>query len=284
MSRAEGADLLNHPLIAERYFFPGGPAPAPASRLDVAVDGAVLACGVHRVNPDGFTVVHFHGNGEVVADWQGLLDRAVNRAGWDLLLAEYRGYGGSTGTPLLGAMLDDVGAVIAAAGPPEKLVVMGRSVGSFFALEAIRRFPTIAGLILESAIADPMERILLRVRPGELGASPDDLAAMTARVDHRATMNGYAGPSLILHTRFDDLVPVGHALRLREWASGDSTLRLFDRGDHNSILWENADEYLDAVRTFLSTCALVADRAGAGEGEGEGQGQGQGEGEGENPS
>ena len=57
MSRAEGADLLNHPLIAERYFFPGGPAPAPASRLDVAVDGAVLACGVHRVNPDGFTVV-----------------------------------------------------------------------------------------------------------------------------------------------------------------------------------------------------------------------------------
>ncbi|MDO5500120.1 MAG: alpha/beta fold hydrolase, partial [Propionibacteriaceae bacterium] len=140
-------DLLNHSLIAERYFFPGGRA--PSSRLDVAVDGATLACGVHRVDPAGCTVVFFHGNGEVVADWQGDLDAMVNEMGWDLFLAEYRGYGGSTGEPLLGRLLDDVGAVIAAAGPPEKLVVMGRSVGSFFALEAVRRFPTIAGLILE---------------------------------------------------------------------------------------------------------------------------------------
>ena len=104
----------------------------------------MLACGIHRVDLDGFTVVHLHGNGEVVADWQGVLDRAINGMGWDLLLAEYRGYGGSTGEPLLGRMLDDVGAVIAAAGLPEKLVVMGPSVGCFFTLEAVSRFPTIA--------------------------------------------------------------------------------------------------------------------------------------------
>ena len=245
------ADLLNHPLIATRYFFPGGRS--PASRIDVAVDGAILACGLHRVDPDGFTVVHFHGNGEVVADWQGTLDPFINRLGWDLLLAEYRGYGGSTGEPLLGTMLDDVSEVIAAAGPPEKLVVMGRSVGSFFALEAVSRFPTIAGLILESAIADPMERILLRVSPRELGGSRGDVAAMEARLDHRAKIAGFTGPTLILHTRFDGLVDVTHALRLKEWAGGGATLRLFDRGDHNSILRENADDYLAAIASFLGT-------------------------------
>ena len=37
----------------------------------------VLACGIHRVDPDGYTVVHFHGNGEVVADWQGVLDLSL---------------------------------------------------------------------------------------------------------------------------------------------------------------------------------------------------------------
>ena len=242
--------LLNHPLIAERYFFPGGPP--PASRMDLPVDGAVLACGIHRVDPDGFTVVHFHGNGEVVADWQGVLDEAINRLGWDLLLAEYRGYGGSTGTPLLGRMIDDVAEVIAAAGPPEKLVVMGRSVGSFFALEAVSRFPTIAGLILESAIADPMERIMLRVTARELGGSRDDLAAVRERLDHRAKIAGFRGPALILHTRFDGLVDVTHALRLTKWAGGDTTLRVFDEGDHNSILWENTDDYLSAVSDFLS--------------------------------
>nr|NLI48998.1 alpha/beta hydrolase [Propionibacterium sp.] len=245
------ADLLNNPLIAARYFFPGGRS--PASRFDVAVDGAILACGLHRVDPDGFTVVHFHGNGEVVADWQGTLDRFINGLGWDLLLAEYRGYGGSTGAPLLGRMLDDVAEVIAAAGPPEKLVVMGRSVGSIFALEAVSRFPTIGGLILESAIADPLERILLRVSPRELGGSREDVAALEERLDHRAKIAGFTGPTLILHTRFDGLVDVSHALRLRKWAGGDTTLRLFDRGDHNSILWENTDDYLAAITDLLDT-------------------------------
>ena len=92
--------------------------------------------------------------------------------GWDLLLAEYRGYGGSTGEPLLGRMLDDVEAVLRAAGPPERLVVFGRSVGSLFALEAVARCPGVAGLVLESAIADPLERLLLRVTPRELGVTP----------------------------------------------------------------------------------------------------------------
>ncbi|WP_432558187.1 alpha/beta hydrolase family protein [Granulicoccus sp. GXG6511] len=244
------ADLINHPLIAERYFFPGGRA--PTSRLDVNVDDAVLACGVHRVDPDGFTVVFFHGNGEVVADWQGTLDKILGMLGWDLLLAEYRGYGGSTGQPLLGAMLDDVGAIIDAAGPPEKVVVMGRSVGSFFALEAVSRFPKIAGLILESAIADPLERLLLRVSPEELGGSPEEIEAMQSRVDHQAKIGGYRGPTLILHTRVDGLVDVSHAQRLKQWAGGDARLRIFDNGNHNSILWENTNAYIDEIAALLA--------------------------------
>ncbi len=215
------------------------------------VAGATLACGVHRVDPAGFTVVHFHGNGEVVADWQGVWDNVINGLGWDLLLAEYRGYGGSTGEPQLGLMLDDVAAVIEAAGPPEKVVVMGRSVGSFFALEAVRRFPSIAGLILESAIADPMERLALRVTPEEMDASVDDWRLLGRRLDHRTKMSGYAGPSLLLHTRFDDLVDVSHAQRLARWAGGPSTLRVFESGDHNSILGENWDEYVELVAEFL---------------------------------
>jgi acyl-CoA dehydrogenase len=82
-------------------------------------------------------VVHFHGNGEVVADWQGGFEDFIGQLGWDLLLAEYRGYGASTGEPQLGRMLDDVKPILCAAGPPGKLVAFGRSVGSIFALEAV---------------------------------------------------------------------------------------------------------------------------------------------------
>ena len=241
--------LLNHPLIGSRYFFPGGRP--PSSELTVPVNGAELACAIHRVDPDGFTVVHFHGNGEVVADWQGLWDRVINTLGWDLLLAEYRGYGGSSGEPLLGLMLDDVAAVIEAAGPPEKVVVMGRSVGSFFALEAVKLFPSIAGLILESAIADPLERLLLRVTPDEVNASADDWRMLEQRMDHQSKIGGYTGPTLLLHTRVDGLVDVSHAQRLERWAGGPTTLRIFESGNHNSILGENWDQYLADVAGFL---------------------------------
>jgi hypothetical protein len=119
------ADLLDHPLISERYFFPR--REPPRSRLDVEVGDATLACALHRADPEGHVVVHFHGNGEVVADWQDGFPEVIGQLGWDLLLAEYRGYGGSSGSPQLGRMLADVEAVMRAAGPPERVVVLGRS-------------------------------------------------------------------------------------------------------------------------------------------------------------
>jgi len=244
-------DPLDHPLLAARYFFPR--ATRPARRLDVDAGDATLACALHRSDPDGHTVVHFHGNGEVVADWQDGFPEVIARMGWDLLLAEYRGYGGSTGEPELGRMLDDVAALLRAAGPPEKLVVFGRSVGSLFALEAVARVPEVAGLVLESAIADPLERLLLRVTPAELGAEAGAFeAAVGARLDHRAKLAAYRGPVLVMHTRHDGLVDVSHGERLASWAGGAATLRVFETGDHNSILYENQEAYFALLERFLA--------------------------------
>jgi uncharacterized protein len=245
------ADLLDHPLISERYFFPR--AARPRSRLDVDAGDATLACALHRTSSEGRTVVHFHGNGEVVADWQDGFPEVVGRMGWDLLLAEYRGYGASTGEPRLGRMLDDVAAVLRAAGPPGKLVVFGRSVGSIFALEAVARLPAVAGLVLESGIADPLERLLLRVAPRELGVDAAAFqAAVAARLDHRAKLAGYRGPVLVMHARHDGLVDLSHGERLAAWAGGRATLRVFEAGDHNSILAENQEAYLGLLEDFLA--------------------------------
>jgi pimeloyl-ACP methyl ester carboxylesterase len=220
----------------------------------VDVGDAQLACAYNQVDGAELTVVHFHGNGEVVRDWleEGLCERFA-ALHCSTLLAEYRGYGMSSGEPALGRMLDDVEKLIAAADlPPERLVLFGRSVGSIFAIHAASRFPQIAGLILESAIADPLERLLLRVDPAEFDLTPGAFAeAVTARLDHRKKMAAYRGPVLVLHARFDDLVPVTHGERLAEWAGGPVTTRIFERGHHNSILAENADAYFEAIGEFL---------------------------------
>ena len=249
------ASLLDHPIISRRYFFPR--ADRFASPLLVEVDGAVLACAFHRVAPNAPTVIHFHGNGEVVSDWLEGFAPWLGALGWNVLLAEYRGYGMSTGAPELRRMLDDVEPIARAAGvAPNRLVFFGRSVGSLFAVQGVARFPEAAGLIIESGIADPLERLLLRVAPEELGATPEAFAAAVREcLDPRARLSGYRGPALILHTRHDGLVDVSHAEALASSVGGAVTLRIFEDGDHNSIFAANQVEYQDAVSEFLRRAA-----------------------------
>jgi pimeloyl-ACP methyl ester carboxylesterase len=246
------ASVLDHPLLSQRYFFPRDER--IASPFIVDVEGAKLACAFRKVAPDGPTLIHFHGNGEVVGDWDDVLPKWLGAVGWNVLLAEYRGYGMSTGEPQLGKMLDDVERIVRASGvPPERIVFFGRSVGSLFAVHAVSRFPQAAGLIIESGIADVRERLALRVEPGELGVSREEFdAAISQRLDQRAKLRGYRGPVLILHTRNDGLVDVSHAQQLAAAAAGPTTVRVFERGDHNSILAVNAADYRKAVEDFLA--------------------------------
>jgi hypothetical protein len=245
--------ILDHPLISQRYFFPR------QSRFDdpfwVESDGIRLGCHFHRPHPGARTIVHFHGNGEVVADYLDGFVSIIDRLGYNCFLAEFRGYGMSTGSPALGRMLDDVAPLIRAVGLPEQqLVLFGRSVGSLFAIHAASLFPRVAGLILESAVADPLERLLLRVSPQELGVSPARFEAeVAARLDHRAKMTAYAGPTLVMHSRHDGLVDVSHGERLHRWAGGAKTLKVFPRGNHNDIMAVNGPEYFALIQAFMQT-------------------------------
>jgi pimeloyl-ACP methyl ester carboxylesterase len=251
-AQVASASILDHPVISRRYFFPR--RDRLASPFLVEVDGARLACAYRKVAPDAPTVVHFHGNGEVVGDWADGFPEWLGSLGWNVLLAEYRGYGMSTGEPELGKMLDDVERVVRASGvPPERIVFFGRSVGSLFAVHAVSRFPRAAGLVIESGIADVLERLSLRVEPRELGVAPGVFeAAVRERLDQRAKIGAYRGPVLILHTRRDGLVDVSHAEQLAAAAGGEVTLRVFERGDHNSILAANEAEYRKALAAFLA--------------------------------
>lgn len=246
------SSLLDHWVISRRAFFPRRQAiPSP---FTVDAGDARLACAFVPPAAGAPTLIHFHGNGEIVADYLGDFQERIARLGCGLLLAEYRGYGMSTGEPQLGRMLDDVGAIVRATGaPPERLVLFGRSIGSLFAIEGAFRFPQVAALILESAIADPLQFILQRVQPAELDTTHEDLAAAVAeRLDHRKKLAAYPGPVLVLHALFDDLVDATNADRLISWATGPVTSRLFDRGNHNTILADNEAAYFEAIGSLLA--------------------------------
>lgn len=242
---------LDHPLLSERYFFP-----FPASFADpffVAGEGFRLGCRYRRISADAPTIIHFHGNGETVADYVGDFEARVAALGANLLLADYRGYGMSTGTPALAAMLSDVALLVAAAGvDPARLIFFGRSLGSLYAVHGAALFPGAAGLIVESGIADPLERILLRATPFELGVDRAGLEAAVSRaLDQRRKLAAFRGRTLIMHARGDGMVPVSHAERLHAWANAPKQLLVLPHGDHNSILAANSDAYFATVGEFI---------------------------------
>jgi pimeloyl-ACP methyl ester carboxylesterase len=250
------ASLLDHPLIGARYFFPRpGPVPPGVVWLDVG-DGARVACAFcPSGRPGAPLLIHFHGNGELVSDYvPGEVADGFNGAGIDILFVEYRGYGPSTGTPALATLLEDVAPVLAwtADRPRARTFVYGRSIGSLYAIEAARRAPDLGGLILESGIADPLQRVLLRVSPEELDTDLPALQREAARLfDHRAKLAAFPGRVLVFHATGDHLVDPSHAERNARWAR-HGELVLLPRGDHNSILAFHLGDIVERVRQFVS--------------------------------
>ncbi len=246
------SSMLDHPIVSSRYFFPRR-TPFPDPYWVKADDGGKLACYYHAVHPDAKTVVYFHGNGEVVADYLPDFATWIAQAGHNLLLAEYRGYGMSDGQPALVGMLEDVVPIIQSLHAPDhKIVLFGRSIGSLYALHGVSRYPQIGGLIIESGVADITERFFQRVLPEELGMSEPEVADELRKCfDFARKLEGFQGQTLILHARFDELIGVHHAEQLYSAAREPKQLKIFDQGGHNDIFFRNRAGYMQLVEAFL---------------------------------
>jgi fermentation-respiration switch protein FrsA (DUF1100 family) len=244
--------ILDHHLLTERYFFPRRQeleSPFWVENGDIR-----LSCYYQNKHPEARTVIYFHGNGEIVSDYLDLFVPIFDQMGYNLFLAEYRGYGMSTGVPALAAMLADVGPMIEAIGlPHDRIVLFGRSIGSLYAIHGASVYPDIAGLIIESGIAVILERVLLRAHPQELGISMELLEqAVNKDFNHRQKLAAYKGKTLVMHAEHDSLVPHAHGLKLLEWANEPKVMKLFEQGDHNDIFHVNAEEYFRLIYQFLA--------------------------------
>lgn len=246
--------ILDHDAISGRYLFPQD------RRVDdpfvVQADGAELACYRRIVDAAALTMVHFHGNGEAVADYVPFLADIFAEMELNSLFVEYREYGGSSGKAQLVAMLPDGQQAMDACGiAPEQAIVFGRSIGSLYAIELAARTPSIAGLIIESGIADPSERFL---KYADLASTGIDESVVKDEIlqhfNHEQKLSQYNSPLLVLHTENDGLIDISHAERIFDWVgSRQKKLVRFPDGNHNTIFRANAMEYLASVTDFVKS-------------------------------
>jgi hypothetical protein len=160
----------------------------------------------------------------------------------------------STGHPALVGMLEDVAPILQSLHlPDQKIVLFGRSIGSLYAMHGVSQRPQIAGLIIESGVADLAERFFQRVLPEELGMSKADVVnELRKYFDYAQKFGGFQGQTLIMHTRFDELIDARHAELLYAAAREPKQLKIFDQGGHNDIFFRNRAEYMQLVEAFLA--------------------------------
>jgi alpha-beta hydrolase superfamily lysophospholipase len=200
------------------------------------------------------TILFFHGNGEIVADYSDIAS-LYSRMGINFLPVDYRGYGRSTGKPTVTGMMRDCHVIFQYVkdwlrennhtGP---FIAMGRSLGSASALELASHYKDqIDGLIIESgfALAVPLLR-LLGIDTDAFGIREE---AGFRNIDKIAKFDK---PVLIIHAEYDHIIPYSDGTALYDHCpSQDKSFLKIPDADHNTIFLHGIKQYMQAVKELV---------------------------------
>jgi len=251
---------LDTPEILTLLFHPrreGNPPRPEGDVHDMQIpvgDNVTLGARFHHAANTAPTILFFHGNGEIVADYDEIGPLYV-RKDINFFPVDYRGYGRSTGNPTVTSMMRDCHAVLEYVrnwlndleytGP---LVVMGRSLGSAPALELAAHCKTlINGLIIESGFAYLLP--LLRLMGVSLRQEDISEEDGSQNLEKIRTVDI---PTLIIHAQYDHIIPLADGRALYEAsAAREKRILMIPQADHNTIFVRGFHAYLAAIGDFL---------------------------------
>lgn len=254
----DGVEGFDTPMVLLMLFHPR------SEPQNCRVGGAPIFVTVNTVKLAGYwwspaqksdtLVLFFHGNAEIAADYDALAAQYTSRR-VNFAVVDYRGYGRSQGLPTVSTMVSDAEAWLAAVPDIAKerdveiqrLIVMGRSLGSAAAIHAASRHPDkVGGLIIDSGFARGAQ-LIKRMGGPDLTRDPRLVAVESIEKIKRCTM-----PTLIIHGANDDLIPAadGQALFAASPAK-KKRLLIIPRAGHNNLIQTASRDYFAAVADLI---------------------------------
>ena len=250
--------LIDQPIVLQHAFFPNNSrsaCPDYANDLHIRVqDDIHVSCRFFAADPKYPSILFFHGNGEIASDYDYVAPYFFNQCRVNLIVAEFRGYGLSNGSPTFAGLIADASPIlkgvaeeISKRGYREYVWVMGRSMGSVPALELAAEHPgEIQGLIIESGFPCAT-RIVRRHR---LPLPEEDLRLVEDECMQK--LRRITSPALIIHGEQDSLVSIDEAYTIeRELGSGEKRLFTIPGADHNTVMSADVAGYFGAIRDFI---------------------------------
>ena len=248
---------IDHPLVLQYIFYPRKDVtPCPQNAFDLSVDvgeGVFISCRFHMAHPQGPWILFFHGNGEVVSDYDEIFP-LYHQKNLNLIVADYRGYGASSGVPTLTDLVRDSHTIFKEASIElsrrnlrRDLWIMGRSLGSISALElAYHHQEALKGLIIESGFPSVV-RIMIHL---EMPAHGMDLKKIDQECLER--IQKIFLPTLLIHGEQDWLVPLQNARDLYDHVgTKEKELLIIPSATHNDIMLVGLRDYFNALQRFI---------------------------------
>ena len=253
--------ILDRPEILMFLFHPRPDSSGPmgnSSAHDMLITvepGVDVGARFHMAEKTGVNILFFHGNGEIVSDYDEL-GLVYSQMSINFLAIDYRGYGRSTGQPTVGAMMKDCHVIFSFikkwlttndyAGP---LVLMGRSLGSASVLELVKHYKNeIDGLIIESGFAYVTPLLnLLGIDTEALGFKEETGFGNIDKI------RDFDKPTLIIHAELDHIIAYSEGEALyNACAAPDKTLLKIPGANHNDIFMRGFKEYMAGVKALAT--------------------------------
>ena len=200
------------------------------------------------------TIIFFHGNGEIAQEYEEI-GQIYNDYKLNFIVCDYRGYGLSNGTPSKENLHSDsikifnyLSDYLLNKNYKNKLIIMGRSLGSCSAFEIVSKYSDIiSGCIIESGFVT--EYPLLHL----MGMDPEEISFdLTDGFMNLSKVKKFKGPLLIIHADLDDIVPLSQAeLMLIESGSQNKELFKVNGANHNNIMMVARMEYFNRIYRFI---------------------------------
>lgn len=253
--------LFDNPTVSKVVFFPRR-IPIPTSLppnikiLNLEISKKIMIGGFFYLNNEEFpTILLFHGNGEIAADYQQFLhfffECRVN-----LAVVDFRGYGFSSGQPIYSSLISDALPIynefnkwFVRKDLEKSLFILGRSLGSVCAAEIGSHNPeSLKGIIFESGFASMYNMMtrLFRVR-GE-GITPDGLREYS----NDTRIKKFQKPTLVIHGTQDWTIPYEEGKLIYESIPKniEKKLVLIEGAGHNNI-FSFKEEYIIPLKDFI---------------------------------
>lgn len=211
-------------------------------------DGLTLSAWfLHSGDAEGSVIV-FNGNAGNRED-RLALGRALVDEGFNVLLTDYRGYGGNPGSPTEQGLALDARAALTYMRErvsADTLAYFGESLG--------------AGVAIELAMEEPPSALILR---SPFSSLPDVAAVhywwlpssllLQDRYPNDDRIGGIAAPVMVIAGSADSIVPTEQSRQVYRAAAEPKQILVIEGADHNDPALLDGEEMIAGVTGFLTT-------------------------------